>query len=158
MAAQEVIDRVNEEELRGTTAIVGEDTSDCWIKYLKAKGMKTVSRLLNHEGGVMKTTGTDEVKAAKKWATFMKTDGDEKKQRDEAEEADDVGRCHAPGEWEDMEGMVGGGRMEGPRPSSPCAHDCGRRPASVSCVPPTSTWPPRVVTAGDGAQSRGDSH
>ena len=108
MAAQEVIDRVNEEELRGTTAIVGEDTSDCWIKYLKAKGMKTVSRLLNHEGGVMKTTGTDEVKAAKKWATFMKTDGDEKKQRDEAEEADDVGRWHAPGEWEDMEWMVGG--------------------------------------------------
>ena len=79
MATQEVIDRVNEEELCGTIAIVGEDTSDCWTRYLKAKGMKTVSRLLNHEGGVMKTTGTDEVKAAKKWATFMKTDGDEKK-------------------------------------------------------------------------------
>eukprot|EP00966_Prymnesium_polylepis_P141978 3278783-Prymnesium_polylepis.1 len=41
--------------------------------------MKTVSRLLNHEGGVMKTAGTDEVKAAKKWAAFMKTDGEEKK-------------------------------------------------------------------------------
>ena len=79
MATQDVIDRVNEEELRGTVAIVGEETADHWLKYLKAKGMKTLSRLLNHEGGAMKTAGTDEVKAAKKWSGLMVSDSDEKK-------------------------------------------------------------------------------
>jgi len=78
MVAQDVIDRVHTEEMRGAIAVVGEDTSEQWLKYFDSKGFKSMSRVLNHESGKLKTAGEGEVLAATTWAKALGSDGADK--------------------------------------------------------------------------------